>query len=159
MLPLLAALFLTQPRTVNLGTNTRETHSLFWSRPNTLWSFLTPYKSAAQNIQRVSLVSEMLRNPDLARFVASLLPNALKEQQQQHQHGNKIVHRTLLAFNAATLNEFIRRSRKMDEGTGVLLVSALLEPLQVKGGDVSKDAIVSRFSCLSSHFLQSLSLF
>ena len=103
-------------------------------RPNTLWSFLGPYKTAAQNIQRVSLVSEMLRNGDLARFVVSLLPKAIKEDH---------VHRTLLAFNAATLNEFIKRSKKLDEGTGVLLISALLEPLQEKGKEVSKDAIVS----------------
>ncbi|KAF6741372.1 hypothetical protein DFP72DRAFT_995311 [Ephemerocybe angulata] len=98
--------------------------SILEIKPNTLWSFLGPYKSTAQNIQRVSLVSEMLRNTDLARFVTALLPNALKESQGR-------VHRTLLAFNAATLNEFVRRSKKMDEGTGVMLVSALLEPLQL----------------------------
>lgn len=77
----------------------------------------------------------MLRNSDFARFVTSLLPNALNEQGR--------VHRTLLAFNAATLNEFIKRSKKMDEGTGVMLVTSLLEPLQVKGREPSKEAIVS----------------
>lgn len=93
-----------------------------------------PYKSAAQNIQRVSLVSEMLRNGDVARFVASLLPEALKEDRE---------HRTLLAFNAATLHEFIKRSKVLDEGTLAYLLPSILEPLQKRSENVSKDAIVS----------------
>ncbi|KAJ2923032.1 hypothetical protein H1R20_g14063, partial [Candolleomyces eurysporus] len=124
---------------------------------NALWSFLTPYKSAAQNIQRVSLVSEMLRNSDLARFVTALLPTALREQQIQGKEPRKgkrgvYVHRTLLAFNAATVNEFIKRSKKLDEGTGVMLVSALLEPLQQQKGEeaISKDAILGSYILLAA---------
>lgn len=68
------------------------------------------------------------------------------------------VHRTLLAFNAATVNEFIKRSKKLDEGTGVMLVSALLEPLQSQKGEeaISKDAIVSDIIIPISSFVLSL---
>lgn len=81
----------------------------------------------------------MLRNSDVARFVASLLPSAIKEGS---------VHRVQLAFNAATLHEFIKRSNSLDEGTLAYLIPALLEPLQQKAPTSTKDAIVS--FCLST---------
>jgi U3 small nucleolar RNA-associated protein 10 len=63
----------------------------------------------------------MLRNSDVARFVTSLLPIAMKDGYS---------HRVLLAFNAACLHDFILRSRTLDEGTLAYLLPALLEPLQ-----------------------------
>jgi hypothetical protein len=91
-----------------------------------------PFKSAAQNVPRVSLVTEMLRNTDIARFVTSLLPSALKENRS---------HRVLLAFNAATLHEFISRSRSLNEGTMAYILPALLEPLERKS-EAPRDAVV-----------------
>ena len=76
----------------------------------------------------------MLRNSDLARFVTSLLPTAIK---------NGVSHRVLLAFNAATLHEFITRSKGLDEGTMAYLLPALLAPLQQKSLAPSQDSIVS----------------
>lgn len=81
---------------------------------------------------RVSLVTEMLRNSDVARFVASLLPSALKENR---------LHRVLLAFNAATMHEFIFRNKTLSEGTMAYILPAVLEPLE-KRPDASRDAIV-----------------
>ncbi|KAJ3564821.1 hypothetical protein NP233_g8044 [Leucocoprinus birnbaumii] len=116
-------------------------------KPSSTWSFLLPFKSAAQNVPRVSLVTEMLRNSDVARFVTSLLPTAMKEGRS---------HRVLLAFNAATLHEFISRSKILDEGTMAYLLPALLEPL-AKRYDALRDATVRRFSLWFS--IQKLNLF
>lgn len=69
----------------------------------------------------MSLVTEMLRNSDVARFVTSLLPSAMKDG---------FSHRVMLAFNAACLHDFILRSRALDEGTLAYLLPALLQPLQ-----------------------------
>lgn len=110
-------------------------------KPNTLWDFLLPYKSAGQTLSRVSLVTEMLRNSDVARFVASLLPSAIKEGS---------VHRVQLAFNAATLHEFIKRSKSLDEGTLAYLIPALLEPLQQKTPAPTKDAILGSYILLAA---------
>lgn len=117
---------------------------LAFSRPNSTWSFLIPYKSAAQNLPRVSLVTEMLKNSDLARFVVSLLPAAVKKG---------LGHRVLFAFNAATLHDFIKRSKSMSEGTMAYLLPALIEPLQQKGKKLVKDGIVSIHLCCILHCL------
>jgi U3 small nucleolar RNA-associated protein 10 len=79
-------------------------------------------------------VTEMLKNQDLARFVVSVLPNAIKKD---------LSHHVLLAFNAATLYDFIKRSKTITEGTVAYLLPALLEPLQQKPTKLSKDAVVS----------------
>jgi U3 small nucleolar RNA-associated protein 10 len=76
----------------------------------------------------------MLRNAELARFITSLLPTAVK---------NGFSHRILLAFNAATLHEFITRVKVLDEGTMAYLLPALLVPLQQKSLTLSPDSIVS----------------
>jgi len=76
----------------------------------------------------------MLKNQDLARFVVSLLPTAIKKG---------LTHHVLLAFNAATLHDFIKRSKNITEGTVAYLLPALLEPLQQKPKKLSKDAVVS----------------
>lgn len=105
-------------------------------RPSSTWSFLLSFKSAAQNVPRVSLVTEMLRNGDVARFVASLLPLALKKDR---------LHRVLLAFNAATMHEFITRSKSLDEGTIAYILPALLDPLDEEHAS-SRDAIVRSYT-------------
>jgi U3 small nucleolar RNA-associated protein 10 len=56
---------------------------------------------------------------------------------------NGFSHRVLLAFNAATLHEFITRSKVLDEGTMAYLLPALLAPLQQKSSTPSLDSIVS----------------
>jgi U3 small nucleolar RNA-associated protein 10 len=82
----------------------------------------------------------MLRNPDASRSITSLLPNAIK---------GGYAHRTLLAFNAASLHDFILRSKTLDAGTVAYLLPALLEPLQNHSSEVNfslKDSIVRSFS-------------
>ncbi|KJA17838.1 hypothetical protein HYPSUDRAFT_191636 [Hypholoma sublateritium FD-334 SS-4] len=110
-------------------------------KPNSTWSFLIPYKSAAQNVPRVSLVTEMLKNTDLARFVTSLLPTSLKKG---------VANPVLIAFNAATLHDFIKRSKSLTEGTVAYLVPALLDPLQQKAKKLSKDAVIGSYILLAS---------
>ncbi|EKM74924.1 hypothetical protein AGABI1DRAFT_123475 [Agaricus bisporus var. burnettii JB137-S8] len=109
-------------------------------KPSSTWSFLLSFKSAAQNVPRVSLVTEMLRNGDIARFVTSLLPSALKTDRS---------HRVLLAFNAATMHEFITRSKSIDEGTMAYILPALLDPLDEEHAS-SRDAILGSFILLSA---------
>ncbi|TFY70773.1 hypothetical protein EVG20_g2223 [Dentipellis fragilis] len=92
---------------------------------NSFYSFLSAYKSAAQAVPRAALVQEMLRSPDLSRFVAALLPNALKK-------GKGYTHHTLIAFHAGTLLDFIARSKTLDDAVLAFLLPAMLEPLQAE---------------------------
>jgi hypothetical protein len=115
-----------------------------FDREQSTWSFLLAFKSAAQIVPRFSLVTEMLRNSDVTRFITSLLPDAIK---------GGYVHHTLLAFNAATLSDFIIHSKTLDEGTVAFLLPALLEPLQTRSSGekpLPKDAIVSLFIQLAA---------
>jgi len=75
----------------------------------------------------------MLKNPDLMRFAASLLPEAIK---------GGYSHRTLINFHTATLVEYISRAESLDSGSAVVFLSNFLEPLE-HAGSVPKDAIVS----------------
>jgi U3 small nucleolar RNA-associated protein 10 len=75
----------------------------------------------------------MLKDSDLARFVSSLLPTAIKKG---------VVHPTIIAFNAATLHDFIKRSKSIDEGTLAHILPALLEPLHQIQKNTVKDAVV-----------------
>jgi len=80
----------------------------------------------------------MSKNSDVARFITSLLPDAIR--------GGGYTHHTLLAFNAACLHDFIVHSKTLDEGTLAFLLSALLEPLLSRSSEVEsspKDSIVS----------------
>ena len=70
---------------------------------------------------------------DFARFVASLMPSAVKKSR---------VHRVLLMFNAACLHDFITKSKSLDEGTVAFLLPALLEPLESTNNEHLKDTIV-----------------
>ncbi|KAF8654764.1 hypothetical protein AX16_003419 [Volvariella volvacea WC 439] len=88
------------------------------------WRFLLPVKKAAQSIPRIMLVNEMASNSDVARFITSLLPNALSLG---------VVHRTLITFNAAVLHGFVSRSKNLDESTVAYLLPAILKPLTCDG--------------------------
>jgi hypothetical protein len=118
-----------------------------FSRPQSCFGFLLPYKSAAQPIPRTALVLEMYRNIDFARFTILLLPNAIKLRE---------THRTLVAFNAATMQDFISHSRthgnaraKLDEGVVVELVDALLVPLKAASDSAIDATTVIRESIVS----------
>ncbi|KAK0447887.1 uncharacterized protein EV420DRAFT_1647628 [Desarmillaria tabescens] len=110
-------------------------------RPNSTWSFLIPFKKAAQSVPRMALVKEMLKNSDVSRFIANLLPAAIK---------GGYSHRSLLAFNAAALHDYMIRSKALDDGTLAYLLPALLEPLQNLSELSSKDAILGSYILLST---------
>ncbi|KAJ7270708.1 hypothetical protein B0H12DRAFT_1229192 [Mycena haematopus] len=114
--------------------------SILHIKPNSIWSFLLPFKAAAQNVPRPSLVTEMLKNSDATRFIVNLLPTAIRTNS---------VHHTLLAFNAATIHDYLTRSKALDEGILAHLLPALLEPLQHRS-DVIKDAILGSYILLSA---------
>ena len=84
----------------------------------------------------------MLKNPDLMRFAASILPEAVK---------GGYSHRTLINFHTATLVEYISRTESLDSGSAVVLLSNFLEPLEHEGS-VPKDVIVSGFTPFTIHF-------
>ncbi|KAJ7701560.1 hypothetical protein B0H17DRAFT_1195339 [Mycena rosella] len=115
--------------------------SILHVQPNSTWSFLLPFKAAAQNVPRISLVTEMLKNSDATRFVVNLLPTAIK--------GN-CSHHTLLAFNAATIHDYLTRTKALDEGTLAHLLPAILEPLQNRSDAVVKDAILGSYILISA---------
>ncbi|KAJ7630018.1 hypothetical protein DFH06DRAFT_704991 [Mycena polygramma] len=115
--------------------------SILHIKPNSTWSFLLPFKAAAQNLPRVSLVTEMLKNSDATRFVVNLLPAAIKAN---------LTHHTLLAFNAATLHDYLTRTKALDEGTLAHLLPALLEPLQHRSDVIVKDAVLGSYILLSA---------
>jgi len=107
------------------------------SRADEPWGFLNAYKSAAQSVPRTALVTEMLRNIVVTRFVASALPKAVK---------GKTTHHTLVAFHTAILFEYISRSKALDDATLVVLLPAVLEPLQecaIRADTLTKDVTVS----------------
>ena len=83
----------------------------------------------------------MLKNDDVSRFVTSLLPTATKKG---------LNHRVLLAFNAATLHDFIKRSKSINEGTISYLLPALLEPLKPKSKILSQDLVLGSYILLAS---------
>jgi len=106
-------------------------------RPDSPWGFLNAYKSAAQSVPRTALVTEMLRNTVVARFVAFALPKAIK---------GKTTHHTLIAIHTAILFEYISRSKALDDGALVVLLPAMLEPLQesaIPADALTKDVTVS----------------
>ena len=106
-------------------------------RPDGPWGFLNAYKSAAQSVPRTALVTEMLRNIVVTRFVASALPKAIK---------GKTMHYTLIAFHTAILLEYISRSKALDDAALVVLLPAMLEPLQeisTRADGLTKDVTVS----------------
>ncbi|KAJ6554556.1 armadillo-type protein [Mycena capillaripes] len=115
--------------------------SILHVKPNSTWSFLLPFKAAAQNVPRTSLVTEMLKNSDATRFIVNLLPTAIKANCSHH---------TLLAFNAATIYDYLTRTKSLDEGTLAYLLPAILEPLQHRSDVVAKDAILGSYILLAA---------
>ena len=79
----------------------------------------------------------MLRNVTLARFVASGLTKAVKEQ---------TVHRALVAFHTAAVFEYLSRIKVLNDGVLAFLLPAMLEPLQesaARTDALTKDVVVS----------------
>ena len=104
-------------------------------RPDAPWNFLNAYKSAAQSVPRTALVTEMVRNVAVARFVASILPKAVK---------HRTAHRALVAFHTAALFEYISRIKAPDDGVLAFLLPAMLEPLRHNVAQAgTKDVVVS----------------
>jgi U3 small nucleolar RNA-associated protein 10 len=113
-------------------------------RPDAPWGFLNGYKSAAQSVPRTALITEMLRNVALSRFVASALPKAVKEQ---------TVHRALVAFHTAVIFEYLSRIKALDDDILAFLLPAMLEPMQVsaaRADGLTKDVVVSALLPLST---------
>ncbi|KAH9943771.1 hypothetical protein B0H21DRAFT_877669 [Amylocystis lapponica] len=98
--------------------------SLLHITDDSSFRFLIPYKTRAKSLPRAALVTEMLKNADLARFVSDLLPAALKE-------GGAGSHRTLVAFHTGTLLDFIARQQSLDEGTAAYVLPAAMDPLSI----------------------------
>ncbi|KDQ24027.1 hypothetical protein PLEOSDRAFT_1068022 [Pleurotus ostreatus PC15] len=105
--------------------------------PSSPWSFLRAHKAAATNVQRASLVTEMLKNSPAARVVAGLLPNAMRDGHH---------YRALTAFHAATLHDFIMRSEGVDEGTVAYVLPACVDPL--KSPSAGKDETLASYILL-----------
>ncbi|KDQ54552.1 hypothetical protein JAAARDRAFT_135194 [Jaapia argillacea MUCL 33604] len=106
--------------------------------------FLIPYKSAATSLPRAALVTEMLRNVDLARFATSLLSHSLK---------NGHCHRTLVVFHTSVVLDYIVRSKHLDEGTMAFLLPSILEPLQQSASvksSLQKDVVLGNYVVLSA---------
>ncbi|KAJ7780384.1 hypothetical protein B0H14DRAFT_3894054 [Mycena olivaceomarginata] len=95
-------------------------------KPNSVWSFLLPFKAAAPNVLPVSLVTEMLKNSYATRFIF-LTPHVVP------------------AFNAATVRGDFTRTKTLDEGTLAHLVPALIER-----SDIIKDVILRSYILLSA---------
>ncbi|KAG1852147.1 hypothetical protein DFJ58DRAFT_791745 [Suillus subalutaceus] len=98
---------------------------------SSIFSFLLPFKSAAMPLARSSMVKAMAANQAVARFIASLLPTAMR---------GSCSHRTLVAFNAATMHDYIASSSALDEGIVAFLLSALLAPFQTSHNDANATA-------------------
>ncbi|KAI0311668.1 hypothetical protein OF83DRAFT_1068421 [Amylostereum chailletii] len=115
-------------------------------KPSSTWSFLNAYKSAAQSLPRSTLVVEMQRNTDVMRFVASLLPTAIREN---------YTHRTLLAFHTGVVLDYVARAKLIDDGISAALLPTMIEPLETnesKQGSVglSRDIVLSSYLLLSA---------
>ncbi|KZT68072.1 hypothetical protein DAEQUDRAFT_348588 [Daedalea quercina L-15889] len=93
--------------------------------------FLQAYKITVKPLPRSGLVSEMLKNSDLARFITHLLPNTLK-------NGGAGMHKALVIFHAGVLLDFIARSQDLNEGTTAFLLSASLELLQIEPNEAQQ---------------------
>ncbi|KAF9238673.1 hypothetical protein BU15DRAFT_88298 [Melanogaster broomeanus] len=116
--------------------------SILHVQPNSPFSFLLAFKSAAKPLARSALIKAMVSNTEVARFAVNLLPTAIKCSQS---------HRTLLAFHAATIHDYISSVPTLDDGILALILPALLTPFQA----VQKDANVALGSfvllCTLSH--------
>jgi hypothetical protein len=100
------------------------------SSEHSKFSVLLPYKTTSSPLTHGALVDIMTKHnsSDFARFVGSLLPRTVAA-------GPGALHRTLVAFHAGVLLEFVKRpsqkgnSISLPEGTLAWLLPAALEPL------------------------------
>ncbi|KAF8125619.1 hypothetical protein EV363DRAFT_1225659 [Boletus edulis] len=102
--------------------------SILHIQPNSSFSFLLPFKSAAKPLARSALVKTMVSDTEVARFVANLLPVAVK---CSHPH------RTLLAFHVATMHDYISSSPSLDDGVLAFTLPSLLTPLHSSQKDAN----------------------
>ncbi|KAG6369730.1 hypothetical protein JVT61DRAFT_13599 [Boletus reticuloceps] len=102
--------------------------SILHIQPNSSFSFLLPFKSAAKPLARSALVKTMVSDTEVARFVANLLPVAVK---CSHSH------RTLLAFHVATMHDYISSSPSLDDGVLAFTLPSLLTPLHSSQKDAN----------------------
>ncbi|OAX34660.1 hypothetical protein K503DRAFT_428951 [Rhizopogon vinicolor AM-OR11-026] len=102
--------------------------SILHISPSSIFVFMLPFKSAATPLARSSIVKAMAANQAVARYIASLLPTAIR---------GSYSHRTLVAFNAATMHDYIATRPALDEGTLAFLLSALLAPFQTSHADAN----------------------
>ncbi|KAI6037989.1 hypothetical protein EDC04DRAFT_2699173 [Pisolithus marmoratus] len=96
--------------------------------PASNFSFLLAFKSAAKPLSRSALVKEMNSNVEVARFTTELLPTAVR---------CSYFHRTLLAFNTATMHDYISSVPSLDDGMLAFILPALLTPLQTPSKDMN----------------------
>ncbi|KAL4062956.1 hypothetical protein V8B97DRAFT_2026593 [Scleroderma yunnanense] len=96
--------------------------------PTSPFVFLLAFKSAAKPLPRSTLVKNMVSDAEVARFTADLLPTAVKCSYS---------HRTLLAFNAATMHDYISSAPILDDGMLAFILPALLTPLQATHKDTN----------------------
>jgi len=122
--------------------------TLFTSRsPTSPFAFLLAYKSAAKPPPRSALVKKMVSDAEVARFIAELFPTAVKCMTfsflplADFLHPSTPVgsysHRTLLAFSAATMHDYISTVSKLDDGMLAFVLPALLTPLQAPHKDAN----------------------
>ncbi|KIJ18295.1 hypothetical protein PAXINDRAFT_97715, partial [Paxillus involutus ATCC 200175] len=102
--------------------------SILHIQPNSPFSFLLVFKSAAKPLARNALIKAMVSSTEFARFASGLLPIAVKCSQS---------HRTLLAFHAATMHDYISSAPTLDDGILAFILPALLTPLQAAQKDTN----------------------
>ncbi|KAF8315807.1 hypothetical protein DL93DRAFT_2154983 [Clavulina sp. PMI_390] len=112
--------------------------------PSSIWAFVHPFKEAATPLPRTVIASEMVRRPDLARFIVSLLPDALDLEDKQ------TVHRSLVAFSTGVLAEYITRHPKIDEGTIAFLLPACVKMVEADDFAGAKDVTLAGAILLAS---------
>ena len=92
---------------------------------------MAPLKTAAKPLPRSMLVDEMRINRDLARFVVTLLPEAL---------GSGQTYRTLTGFTASVIMDYLSHMKKVDEETLAFVLPAFTRSF---ASDSNQDAAVS----------------
>jgi U3 small nucleolar RNA-associated protein 10 len=116
---------------------------LFHRRPTSMWAFLHPYKTSPAPLPRSNIATEMIKKTDLARFVVSLLPSALRAS-------SITVHRSLVAFSTGVVAEYITRHPKIDEGIIAFVLPACVAMVESAGFPSAKDAALAGAILLAS---------
>ncbi|EIW76657.1 hypothetical protein CONPUDRAFT_168479 [Coniophora puteana RWD-64-598 SS2] len=111
--------------------------SILHIKSNSRFGFLLPFKSTAKPLPRTALIKGMVNNKDVARFVAEMYPNAIAAS---------TTHRALLAFQSATMHDYIS-SVSLDESILAMLLPSILAPLQNPN---DRNAILSAYVLAST---------